>query len=441
MLTIDGKEYRNLEEQVAKNKSDIEYIINEQGVLNQFGIKVVQVVPSMAYLPSVADYKASNPDWEYGDTFAVGSNPPYDLLVLTRANLDNPTDYWFDIGDFPLAGPQGVAGPQGAQGLRGPTGAQGLQGPQGLQGVAGPQGPMGVQGPVGPRGETGPQGPTGEGFKIIGVLTSTSQLPTPTEENRNEGYLVDISGANHMFLVTGTDNLVWTDCGPIEGIQGPQGPQGPQGETGPQGIQGIQGQEGAQGVQGPAGQNAYITINGVPYNNVNTDSVVTSGSSNLVTSGAVYNAVGTLDNKALKLPMSTPSETELVGVGTNGAQTMINIGKGLEVNNGNLNGNFGDLLWYNNNVGINSGVLGQTIEGDFSQYDLFLICYYTRPYSDRGTYSSMIITKGKTFTILDFDLDENRKIRNFTATDNGITFDNGSPTDSCAPFRIYGIRL
>ena len=111
MLTIDGKEYRNLEEQVAKNKSDIEYIINEQGVLNQFGIKVVQVVPSMAYLPSVADYKASNPDWEYGDTFAVGSNPPYDLLVLTRANLDNPTDYWFDIGDFPLAGPQGVAGP------------------------------------------------------------------------------------------------------------------------------------------------------------------------------------------------------------------------------------------------------------------------------------------------------------------------------------------
>lgn len=323
MLTIDGKQYRNLEEQVGKNKSDIEYILNEQGVLNQFGIKVVGQVASQSLLQSVDTYKQENPNWEYGDTFAIGTQPPYDLFVLTRANLDNPNDYWFDIGDFPLAGPQGEAGPQGPQGLQGPTGAQGLQGPAGLQGIAGPQGPMGVQGPTGPRGETGPQGPSGEGFKIIGVLTSTSQLPTPTEENRNEGYLVTIEGANHMYLVTGTDTLVWTDCGPIEGIQGPQGPVGPQGPSGPQGIQGIQGQTGAQGAQGPAGNNAYITIDGVQYSNVNADSVVTSGSSNLVTSGAVYNSVETLNQKTLKLPMSTPTSTQVVGVGTNGAQTML----------------------------------------------------------------------------------------------------------------------
>ena len=323
MLTIDGKEYRNLEEQVEKNKSDIEYIINEQGVLNEFGIKVVGVVASQSLLPSVDTYKQENPNWEYGDTYAVGTQPPYDLLVLTRANVDNPDDYWFDIGDFPLAGPQGPEGPQGPQGLQGPTGAQGLQGPQGLQGIAGPQGPMGVQGPTGARGPEGPQGPSGEGFKIIGVLTSTSQLPTPTEENRNEGYLVEIDGFNHMYLVTGTDTLVWTDCGPIEGIQGPQGPTGPQGPAGPQGIQGIQGQTGAQGNQGPAGNNAYITIDGVQYSNVNVDSVATSGSSNLITSGAVYNSVGTLDAKTLKLPMSAPSSVQVVGVGTNGAQTML----------------------------------------------------------------------------------------------------------------------
>ena len=324
MLTIDGKVYRNLEEQVKKNKDDIEYILNEQGVINQFGIKVVGVVASQSLLPSVDTYKQENPNWEYGDTFAIGTEPPYDLFVLTRANLYNTNDYWFDIGDFPLAGPKGETGPQGPQGLQGPTGAQGIQGPTGLQGIAGPQGPMGVQGPTGPRGEVGPQGPTGEGFKIIGVLTNISQLPTPSEENRNEGYLVDINGINHMYLVTGSDTLVWTDCGPIEGIQGPQGPVGPQGPQGPQGLQGIQGQTGAQGNQGPAGNNAYITINGVQYSNVNADNVATSGSSNLITSGAVYNAVGTIDAKTLKFPMSTPSETELVGIGTNGAQLLIN---------------------------------------------------------------------------------------------------------------------
>ena len=334
MLTINGKEYRNLEEQVEKNKIDIEYIKNEQGVLNQFGIKVVGQYDSQSLLPSVDTYKQENPNWEYGDTFAIGTQPPYDLFVLTRANLDIPNDYWFDIGDFPLAGPQGPTGPQGPQGLQGPTGAQGIQGATGLQGIAGPQGPMGVQGPTGPRGETGPQGPSGEGFKIIGVLTSTSQLPTPSEENRNEGYLVTIDGINHMYLVTGSATLVWTDCGPIEGIQGPQGPVGPQGPTGPQGIQGIQGQTGAQGNQGPAGNNAYITIDGVQYSNVNADSVATSGSSNLITSGAVYNSVETLNQKTLKFPMSTPTEIELVGVGTNGAQTMISAGDGISIDSG-----------------------------------------------------------------------------------------------------------
>ena len=33
MLTFDGKQFRNLEEQVLKNADDINYLINEQGVL------------------------------------------------------------------------------------------------------------------------------------------------------------------------------------------------------------------------------------------------------------------------------------------------------------------------------------------------------------------------------------------------------------------------
>ena len=47
MITIDGKELRSLEEQVLKNKQDIEYMLEEEGVLNQFGIKVVGQVDTV----------------------------------------------------------------------------------------------------------------------------------------------------------------------------------------------------------------------------------------------------------------------------------------------------------------------------------------------------------------------------------------------------------
>ena len=454
MLTINGKEYRNLEEQVEKNKSDIEYIKNEQGVLNQFGIKVVGQYDSQSLLPSVDTYKQENPNWEYGDTFAIGLNPPYDLFVLTRANLDNPNDYWFDIGDFPLAGPQGPEGPQGPQGLQGPTGAQGIQGATGLQGIAGPQGPMGIQGPTGPRGETGPQGPSGEGFKIIGVLTSTSQLPTPSEENRNEGYLVSIEGINHMYLVTGSDTLVWTDCGPIEGIQGPQGPVGPQGPIGPQGIQGIQGQTGAQGNQGPAGNNAYITINGTQYSNVNADNVVTNGSSNLVTSGAVYNAVGTLDAKTLKLPMSAPSTTQLVGIGTNGAQTLVGIDTVLSSTSNNpiasrsvynnLQGKISKprILW--ENVNPTSEFTAKTIQLSSNNYDMLLIV--ARYDITTAQTTSLLIAKGDNGRLIGIN-GANARVGSrilYYTDDTHIEFAdgywNGSKSNAdIIPWKIYGI--
>ena len=62
MLTFDGKQLRNLEEQVLKNAEDINYLINEQGVLNQFGIKVVGQVDYLNNLPTVDDYKAAYPE-------------------------------------------------------------------------------------------------------------------------------------------------------------------------------------------------------------------------------------------------------------------------------------------------------------------------------------------------------------------------------------------
>lgn len=105
MLKFGNKEFRNLQEQVFKNMSDINFILQEEGVLNEFGIKVVGQEESAANMPTVADYKENNPDWEYGDAYAVGTEAPYELYVLTRANGTHPNDYWFNIGEFPAVGP------------------------------------------------------------------------------------------------------------------------------------------------------------------------------------------------------------------------------------------------------------------------------------------------------------------------------------------------
>ena len=229
MLTVNGKEFRNLEEQVLKNQSDIKFIINEQGVLNQFGIKVIGQGSDLLDLPSVENYKQSNPEWKYGDTYAIGTVPPYSLYVLTRANGSNAEDYWFNIGNFPAPGPKGDTGDQGPAGEVGP---RGLQGPQGIQGI---QGRTGAVGPVGPTGAQGPQGPQGQKgdpgniYKIIAVLDNIGQLPTPSEYIRNNAYIIN----NHLYAIVGEEFLEWVDFGVFASVQGPQGPQGPQGIQGP----------------------------------------------------------------------------------------------------------------------------------------------------------------------------------------------------------------
>ena len=82
-------------------------------------------------MPSVATYKANNPDWEYGDAYAIGTEAPYELYILTRADGDlHAEDYWFNIGEFPMPGPQGP------RGFTGETGPQGPQGNPGSNGAA-----------------------------------------------------------------------------------------------------------------------------------------------------------------------------------------------------------------------------------------------------------------------------------------------------------------
>lgn len=62
MLKFGNKEFRNLQEQVKKNMDDIMFILQEEGVLNQFGVKVVGQEDSELDMPTVDDYKEEHSD-------------------------------------------------------------------------------------------------------------------------------------------------------------------------------------------------------------------------------------------------------------------------------------------------------------------------------------------------------------------------------------------
>lgn len=252
MIEIDGIEYRNLEEQVQKNKEDIAAHYNVDRVLADFGIRVLGQKDSADQLPDPETF-----DGQYGDAYAVGESEPYSFYIWTRANPNDghPTDYWFDIGPLAIVGPQGpigLTGPQGPQGTRGslwfsgngiPSSAQNynigdqylnaqngdvyslvteggskrwmlqrnIMGPQGIQGPIGPQGLTGPQGSTGQKGDRGPAGPL---VNILGALGNIDQLPNPTTLQRQSGYLIPIDGVYHVFIIIGnTNSLQWFDAG------------------------------------------------------------------------------------------------------------------------------------------------------------------------------------------------------------------------------------
>ena len=250
MIIVNNKELRNIQEQVEKNKDDIEHIVKSGGVLDEFGIKVVGEVSTIEELPTVADYKLAHTDWEYGDAYAVGTTAPYTLMILTRANDTIIEDHWFNIGNFPEPGPQGeqgIPGPKGDTGAQGSRGAAGPMGPQGPQGLQGAQGPKGLKGD---KGDTGPQGP--EGPKGADGTVSFDQL-TPEQQESLKGPKGD-KGDTGPMGPQGPQGIqgIPGEQGPI-GLQGPKGDTGEQGPIGPQGPKGDTGSEGPQGLQGPKG--------------------------------------------------------------------------------------------------------------------------------------------------------------------------------------------
>ena len=264
MLKFGNQEFRNLEEQVLKNKNDIQDFKDGNQTIAEFGIKVVGIVTDAASIPEVGQ--------EFGDAYLVGTQAPYDMRVWTR-NVSNNTAAWVDLGQFPLAGPKGDKGPQGTEwyvgygaptstpyragdmyldkvtgnvyismsnpsgaltwtlnfNLKGPRGMDGLQGPQGLQGEKGAKGDKGEIGPTGPQG---PKGPVGPAFNVQGTLASSANLPTPTAEMQDKGYayiIPDTEGNKHIWIIQGPDSgpFTWTDMGTAGvGIQGPAGNDG-----------------------------------------------------------------------------------------------------------------------------------------------------------------------------------------------------------------------
>lgn len=316
-------EYRNLEEQVRKNQEDIKYILEEEGVLNQFGIKVVGQVTSSDQLPDASTYEG-----EYGDAFAVGTATPYNLYIFTRAFSGEPAPFWFDIGVFPA--PSTVPGPQGPMGAAGDdalvckfiinsnsgTGvgvtltanignfsripqindlftpvivdlstnisymcvcqitqiseqtvtymiisrSYQITGPQGVQGPPGATGATGETGATGPQGPQGVQGPAGAGFEVIGIVSAANQLPDPASVPDNQAYLVGTAAPYDLYVQATPSGETAKVWVDAGQVTGVQGPQGP---TGPQGD------PGPQGPTGPIGKGIDDVDNitsSAPYN-------------------------------------------------------------------------------------------------------------------------------------------------------------------------------
>ena len=110
--------------------------------------------------------------------------------------------------------------------------------------------------------------------------------------------------------------------------------EGPKGSTGPQGPVGPQGPQGPIGPQGPAGD---VTATQLHELIQGSDTVV----ADLTEDGQhieihLDNNITTEIHNSLQKPTTTPSTTQIVAVDNTNAQTMLNIGDGLSVENGSL---------------------------------------------------------------------------------------------------------
>ena len=252
MIMIDGKEYRNLEEQVQKNKEDIaKHYQAMQLPLNLAGIEVIGSITDPSELDGVVGEN-------FGDAYVQVVGEDTILWIWTRANPNAGEDeaYWLDI-PFTTVGEQGAPGPIGPQGPQGTRGslwftgkiypgfnttyrdgdmylnstdgsvyrfkvgtlghswepAGNISGPRGYTGDTGADGP---QGPKGERGPEGPQGPVTPGVVINAILNSVDELPRPTElNNLSTAYIVN--GDLYIQIGPTPATAIWTNMGSFSG--------------------------------------------------------------------------------------------------------------------------------------------------------------------------------------------------------------------------------
>ena len=294
MLKFGNKEFRNLEEQVDKNKQDIADL-------------TAGISAAIGYMPTILGVYARFDEiptggYNTGDTFLVGSGTPYSVYVYTDKNQ------WVNVGQFQVAGPKGdkgdlgsvitaaAGGPQvtpeslndfyidtitgdwyvasrtvsgslvyiksfslkGEKGDRGERGLAGSMGPAGPQGPTGPQGERGLtglKGDQGQKGDTGATGPAGNSVTNMSTASFTQDTSDPTifhnaidvdySDGTSTTFTIDTKGIKGDKGDTGATGAT--------GAVGPTGPRGLQGEQGPKGDTGEQGPQGIQGPIGPTG--------------------------------------------------------------------------------------------------------------------------------------------------------------------------------------------
>ena len=250
IILPDGKKARNLEEQVRWNQEQIELIKLGQITLAEFGIKVIGYFDTYEDLET--EYPTESFEGDFGMACGVGTESPFTYYVWTRTNILGDKGMWVNVGEFPQPGPTGATGatgPQGPQGNPGQAIMSGVGVPVnpaqegalyvnlltgalykmisgtwvvesnilGPQGPIGPQGPKGATGPQGPQGIQGPKGDAGGNFNIAGVVTSVSNLPSPsTVGDTTVAYLVGpVNDAYELYVQIGTDpaTAYWQSLG------------------------------------------------------------------------------------------------------------------------------------------------------------------------------------------------------------------------------------
>ncbi len=243
MVIVNGKTFRNLQEQVY-------YLSNIIGDATDIVKNVVGTVTSPSALPA---YTSVN----YGTTYAVGASSPYNYYVSTASG-------WVNLGTFPKAGPSGADGKDG-----------------------------------------------NSIFLTSANLTPntdyiyTSDIYNPSNLAYKAGDLILATNASGAYLYT-VSNVRSSDVLDIVYRTTLSGIQGPKGDTGPQG---------SKGDTGPAGKSAYASAQDGGFTGTESqfnnglsvmgdvsgiDTTVTQNSGNLITSGAVYSYIQSLDANGVK---------------------------------------------------------------------------------------------------------------------------------------------